>query len=227
MIGIVASIASVVTLLSILVAVHFFLQYRRRGRIQRAMQQNGIEGGPGLKGDNPHPAQPSWRAIAIINNPTPYPMEKFTSRPISPYLAQPAPNQHPPGSYRQMQSLNAATADLDQILNASTLTSNDGNRAWSSSSSSPSYAPHPRDVQDSDSAIRTTGQPKAATPVSPLSFTSNFMDSLIPMSYIRDGSVEADSGTGSGGSGNAARRSSSAVVIPGRGVMDRGGDHYI
>ena len=53
------------------------------------------------------------------------------------------------------------------------------------------------------------------------------MESIIPRSYIRDESTEADSGTGNGGGGNAARRSSSAVIISGRLAMDSGGDLYI
>jgi hypothetical protein len=190
------------------------------------MQQKGIENDPGPRGDTPHPdpqsaqSSSSWRAITI-NKPSPYPMERYTNRPISPYLGQSTPNRYTLGSHQQMQSLNAATADLDQILNASTFASNDGNRAWSSSLS-PS-TPQSRDFQDSDPVIRIAEQPKAVTPASPLSFASNFMDSIISMSYIREGSTEADSGTGNEGGGNPARRSSTTVIISGRDVVDRGG----
>lgn len=219
MIGIVASIASVVALLSILVAVHFFLRRKRSGRIHKTMQQKGIEGGPGLVKSRdtlslgPQSAQ-SWNAATIINKPTPYPMDKYTSRPISPYIVQSTSNNRATGSYQQMQSLDAATADLDQILNASVFTSNGGNRTWSSSLS-PS-TPH------SGSSIRTTQQPKVATPVSPLSFTSIFRDSIIPVGYIREESTEVDSGTRNGGGCHAARRSSITVIISGQDAMNRG-----
>lgn len=227
MIGIVASIATVVTLLSILVAVHFFLRYRRSGRTNRAMQRKGIQGGPGFvnPGDTPHPdpqpVQSSWNAITIINKPTPYPMEKFTSRPISPYSAQLTPNRYAPGRYQQMQSLNAATADLDQILNASVFASNDGNRTWSSSLS-PS-TPHSRDIRSPEPSSSATEQSKVVSPASPLSYTSDFRDSIVPASYIREGSTEADPGAGNEGGGNTTRRSSTTVFVFGQGVMDRSG----
>jgi hypothetical protein len=216
-IGIVASISSVVTLLSILVVVHYLLRRRRTRQIHRTMQQKGIEGGPGFTnlGATPPPdppsAQLSLNAITIINKPTPYPMEKYTSRPLSPYFGQSIPNAHTLDRHHQMQSLNAATADLDQILNASVSTPNDGNRVWSPSLS-PSTPPS-RDAQNMESSIRTKEQPKASIPASPLSSTSNFRDSIIPTGYIRAGKAEAESGVGDGRADNAARRSSTTVIF--------------
>lgn len=191
------------------------------------MQRQGIEGGPGFAKPTgaPHPdlqsLQSSWKAIAVINKPSPYPMERYTSRPISPHFSQSTPVRDALSSYRQMQSLNAATTELDRILNASAFTSNDGNRARSPSLS-PS-TPRSRDVQNSGSPIRTPEQLDVATPVSPLSFTSNFRDSIIPVSYIREGSAEAESGTLDGRGINAARRSSTTVIISRQRVMDWAG----
>jgi len=200
-VGIAASIVSVVTLLSVFVALHFFLRHRRNSRL-KAIRQIGVEGSPSLvkpadtSYPDPQSAQSSWSAIAIINKSTPYPMERYTSRPISPPFAQSTPNHHALGSYQQMQSLNAATVDLDQILNAS--------------------------VRSSE-LVRTAEQSKSVTPVSPLSFASNFRDSIIPVGYIRDGSAEGDFGTGNGG-GNATRRSST-IIVSGQKVMDSGGQN--
>lgn len=222
--GIVASIVSVVTLLSVFVALHFFLRHRRNSRL-KAIRQTGVEGSLSLvkPTDTPYPdpqsAQSSWSAIAIINKPTPYPMERYTSRPVSPPFAQSTPNHHALGSYQQMQSLDAATVDLDQILNASVFTSNGHNRP--SSFSLPPSTPHLRDVRSSE-LVRTAEQSKSVTPVSPLSFASNFRDSIIPVGYIRDGSTEGDFGTGNGGGGNATRRSST-IIVSGQKVMDSGG----
>ena len=225
-IGIVASIASVVTLLSFLVAAHLFQRYRRSRRIHREMQHKGIEGGPGFteSGVTPPPdpqsIQPQWNAV-IINKPTPYPMEKYTSWPSSPYFTQSASNSHILDSHQQMQSLNAATADLDQILNASVFVSHGGDGPWSSSLSPSS--PYSRNVRNTGSPIRTKEQPKATIPESPLSSASNFRDSIIPMDYTRGRSVEGDPWIGDGRDGNPTRKSNTAATVSGRGVTDRGG----
>jgi hypothetical protein len=220
-IGIVASIASVVTLLSILIAVYFFLQHRQRGRTHRATQQKGIEGFPGFteRGVSPslgpQSAQSSGNTINIINKTMPYPMEKYTSAPASPDFVQSTSNNYVPGRYQQMQSVDAATADLDRILRASVLTPNGDSKAWSSTLS-PS-TPHSRGVQSSEPSFGTREQPKATIPISPLSFTSNFGDSIIPVGYVRTGITEAESGAGAGRDRAAARRSSTTVTIPGQG----------
>lgn len=222
MIGIVASIAGVVTLLSILIAVYLFLQRRRGGRARRAAQRMGIEGGPDFTGPGASPplvppsAQSSANGINIINKPLPYPMEEYTSTPTSPYFVQAMPNNHTLDRDRQMQSLNAATADLDQILNAPVFTPIDG------TTMSPS-TPHSRGAQTSPQSIGTREQPKATIPISPLSFISNFRDSIVPASYIRAGITEAEFGAGGRSDRTAARRSSTTVKIPGRDMMDRGG----
>ena len=227
MIGIVASIAGVVTLLSILIAVYLFLQRRRAGRTRRAAQQMGIEGGPDFTGPGvslppvPQSAQSSGTGINIINKPLPYPMEEYTSTPISPYFVQAMPNDHTLDRNQQMQSLNAATADLDEILNASVFTPNDGTKAWSSTMS-PS-TPHSRGIQTSPQSNGTREQPKATIPISPLSFISNFRDSIVPAGYLRAGITEAELGAGGRSDRTAARRSSTTVNIPGRGIIDRGG----
>lgn len=227
MVGIVASIAGVVTLLSIVIALYLFLQRRRYGRTRRAAQQMGIEGGPDFAGPgvspplDPPSAQSSVNGINIINKPTPYPMEEYTSTPISPYFVQSMPNDHALDRNQQMQSLNAATADLDQILHASVFTPNDGTKAWSLTMS-PS-TPHSRGVQTSPPSIGTREQPRATIPISPLSFISNFRDSIVPASYIKAGITEAEFGTGGRSDRTAARRSSTTVNISGRDVMDRGG----
>ena len=180
MIGIVASIAGVVTLLSILVVVYFILQRRRGGRTHWATQQMGIEGGPGFTEPRTFPpldqrsVQSSVNSVNIINKATPYPMEKYTSAPISPYFVQPIPDNFALDRCQQMESLNAATADLDQIINAPVFTPNDGTKARLSTLS-PS-TPHSRGVQSSEQSIGTREQPKATIPISPLSFISNFGD---------------------------------------------------
>jgi hypothetical protein len=225
-IGIVASIAGVVTLLSFLIAAHLFLRYRRGRRIHMAMQHKGIEGGPGFTqpGVTPPPdpqsIQPQWNAV-IINKPIPYPMEKYTNWPSSPHFAQSTSNDNILDSTQQMQSLNAATADLDQILNASVFVSHGGDGLWSSSLS-PS-TPYSRDVLNAESSIGTKEQPKAAIPKSPLSSASNFRDSIIPTDYTRGRSAGGDPGIGGGRDGNATRRSSNTLIISGRGATDRGG----
>ena len=227
MIGIVASIAGVVTLLSILIAVHFFLQCRQRGRIHRATQQKGIEDGPNFieRGSFPHldpqSAQSSGNTINIINKPTPYPMEKYTSAPISPDFVQSTPSDYAPNRYQQMRSLNAATADLDRILHTSVLTPNGDTKAWSSTLS-PS-TPHSRGIQSLEPSLGIREQPRATIPISPLSFTSNFGDSIFPVNYVRMGITEAESGTGGGRDRTAARRSSTTVTIPGQGMVHRDG----
>lgn len=226
-IGIVASIASVVTLLSIFVIAHFFLRHKRSGRIRTAMRQKGIEGGPGLTNPGTTPihgrqsARSSWGAVTIINKPTPYPMEKYTSRPISPDLAQPTSNYCNMDRRQQMQSLNAATADLDRILNASSFTQNDGGRGLPSPLSSPTS--NSRGVQETEPSIRTKERPVATIPVSPLSSTSNFRDSIIPTGYMQEGSIEADLEIGDGRDGSAARRSSTTVIISGKNMLYRSG----
>jgi hypothetical protein len=223
-IGIVASIVSVVTLLSILVAVYYILQHRRSGRIDGVVQQTGVEGGHGfseLGVTTPPGSQFSQSPGNVINKPTPYPMEKYTSRPTSPYFVQPTPNNHALDRYQQMQSLNAATADLDQILNASVFTSNGGNRARSptlSPSTLPSWG-----AQRTGSWIRAKEQPQATIPVSPLSSTSNFRDSIIPASYTRTRNTGEKFGTGGGRDRTAARRSSLTVIISEQDVIHLGG----
>lgn len=225
-IGIAASIASVVTLLSFLVAAHLFLRYRQGRRIHKTMQHEGIEGGPGFTKPggtpppNSQPTQPRWNAV-FINNPIPYPMEKYTSWPSSPYFTQAMSNDHILDSNQQMKSLNAATADLDQILNASVFVPHGGDGPWSSSLS-PS-TPYSQDVQNAGLSTRTKKQPEATIPESPLSPASNFRDSIIPTDYTRGRSVEGDSGIGDGRDGNATRRSSTTVIISGQGATDRGG----
>ena len=220
MIGIVASIAAVVTLLSVVVAMYYFLQRRQGGRINRAARKMGIEGGPGLNEPGiPSPLDPQSAQEFpgnVINKPTPYPMEKYTSTPTSPYFVQSMPNNY----VQQMQSLNAATADLDQILNASVFTPNRGTKAWSPTMSL--STPSSRGVQTSEPPIGKREQPKAMIPVSPLSFMSDFGDS-IPASYVRAGIAEAEFEAGGGRDRTAARRSSVTVDILGRGVTDRGG----
>ena len=214
MIGIVASIAVVVTLLSILVVVYFFLQRRRCGQDHRATKQKGIEGRSELgisPPSDPQSAQSSGNAIQVINKPTPYPMEKYTSTPISPYFVQSTPSNYSLNRRRQMQSLDAATADLDQLLHASVFTPIDDIKAWSPTLS-PS-TPRSRGVQSSEPSFRTREQPKVTIPVSPSSFMSNLEDSIIPTIYIRTGIAE---GTGSGRDRAAARRSSTTVIIPGK-----------
>ena len=226
MIGIVASIVGVVTLLSILIVVYFFLQRRRHGRTRRATQQMGIEGGPEFteRGAsppvNPQSAQLSGGMVNIINKPTPYPMEKYTSTPASPYFVQSVPKSYTLDHNQQMQSLNAATVDLDHILHASMFASNGGTKSWYSAMS-PS-TPQLRGVQTSGPSIGIREQPKAIIPVSPLSSISNFGDSIIPASYVRAGIMEAEFGTEGGGDRVAARRSSTAVGITGQDMMGRG-----
>jgi len=226
-IGIVASIAGVVTLLSVLIVVYLFLQRRRCGTTRRVAQQMGIEGvpdfaGPGVSSSlDPPSAQSPGNGINIINKPMPYPMEEYTSTPTSPYFVQSMPNDHTLDRNQQMQSLNAATADLDQILNASVFTPNDGIKAWSSTMS-PS-TPHSRGVQTSPPLIGTREQPRATIPISPLSSISNFRDSIVPASYVRAGITETEFGAGGRSDRTAARRSSTTVNIPGRDIMGRGG----
>ena len=223
-------------MLSILIVVYLFLQRRRCGRTRRAAQQIGIEGGPDFAGPrappplNPQSTRSSVNGINIINKPTPYPMEEYTSTPTSPYFVQSMPNNHALDRNQQMRSLNAATADLDQILHASVFTPNDGTKTWSSTMS-PS-TPHSRGVQTSPPSIGTREQPRATIPISPLSFISNFRDSIVPASYIRAGITEAEFGAGGGSDRAAARRSSTTVNISGRDIMDRGrqdgrGDPYL
>jgi len=223
-IGIVASIAGVVTLLSILIAVCSFLQRRQGGRVDRVGQKMEIEAGPDLneEGISP-PLDPQFAQELsgnVINKQTPYPMEKYTSTPTSPYFVQSIPNNYALDRCQQMQSLNAATADLDQILNAFVFTPSCGAKAWSSTMS-PS-TPNSRGVQTSEPPIETREQPKAMIPISPLSFMSGFGDS-IPASYVRAGITEAESGTGGGRDRAAARRSSVTIDVLGRDMMDRGG----
>jgi len=227
MIGIVASIAGVVTLLSILIAVYLFLQRRQRRRTHRMTQQKGVEGGPGLTERgvppplDPQSAHSPGSTINIINKPTPYPMEKYTSAPISPDFVQSTPNNHAPDRYQQMRSLNAATADLDRILHTSVLTLNGDTKAWSSTLS-PS-TPHSRGVQSSEPSFGTREQPRATIPISPLSFTSNFGDLIIPVNYVRTGVAEAEPGIGGGRDHAAARRSSMTVTIHGQDAIRREG----
>jgi len=216
-IGIVASIACVVMLLSILIAVYLFLQRRQRRRTHRTMQQKGIEGGPGLTERGVLPpldlqsAQSPGSTINIINKPTPYPMEKYTRAPISPDFVQSTPNNYAPDRYQQMRSLTAATADLDRILHTSVLTLNGDTKAWSSTLSPSS--PHSRGVQSSEPSFGTREQPRATIPISPLSFTSNFGDLVIPVNYVRTGIAETDPGTGGGRDRAAAPKSSMTVTI--------------
>lgn len=148
-------------------------------------------------------------------------MEKYTSRSPSPYLVQPMPNYYNLDSDKQMQSLNAATADLDQILKASVFASGSGNRTWSTSLS-PS-TPLSRDVQNTE-PFGIEEQLRGAIPESPS--TSNFRDSIIPTSYIQMRSAEADVGTGGGKGGGAARRSSTTVVISRQDAANQGGRDY-
>lgn len=210
-------------LLSILVLVHFFLRYRRT---REATRQKGIERGPSLTKPgitpppDPQPVQSSWNTITIINKPTPYPMEKYTSRPISPYLVQSTPHNYVPDRSQQMQSLNAATADLDQILNASVFISHGEEGPWSSSLS-PS-TPHSRDIQHTEPPIRTKNRPGATIPVSPLSLSS-LRDSIFPMSCIEAGSAETESVTGDGRDGKASRRDSTIVIISRKDMANREG----
>lgn len=184
-IAIAASIASVVALLSALVCLHLF---QRRGR-RKAMRQCGIEGGHTFKPGGPLPLDsPSTRsslnAITVINKSSPYPMEEYTSRPVSPYFIQSAPNEDVVDLRRQMQSLNAATADLDQILNTSVFMSIGGSRAWSPTLS-PSTSQSPG-IRSMESLARTKEQLNGGIPISPLSLTSNFRDSVIlPANYMR------------------------------------------
>jgi len=219
-IGIVASIAGVVALLSILIAVYFFLHRRQCRRTHGATQQKGIEGRSGFSkpGVSPPPdlqsAKSSGNTINVINKPTPYPMEKYTSAPTSPYFVQSTLN-YTFDRHQQMQSVNAATADLDQILHASFFTPNDDTKAWSPTLS-PS-TPHSRGVQNPEPSFR-----QAMVPVSPLSFTSNLRDSIIPGSYIRTGVAEAESGIESGRDRAAARRSSTTVIFPRQDMTHRG-----
>jgi len=235
-IGIIASIACVVTLLSILIAVYFFLQRRQRGRTHRAQQQKGVGDSPGFTKRgvspplDPQSAQSSGNTINIINKPMPYPMEKYTSAPISPDFVQATPNNYASDRYQQMWSLNAATADLDRILHASVLTPNGDTKAWSSTLSPSS--PHSRGVQGLEPSFGIREQPRATIPISPLSFTSNFGDSIIPVSHVRMGITEVESGAGGGRDRAAARRSSTTVTIPGQDMMrsdgrDGGGDPYL
>lgn len=227
MIGIVSSIAAVVTLLSILVVVYFFLQRRQRGRTRRVVQQMEIEGGPDFTEPrispppDPQTAQLSGSTFNIINKPTPYPMERYTSTPTSPYFVQSTPKTSAPDRNHQMHSLNAATADLDQILNAAVFRSNSDTKSWSSTMS-PSTL-QPRGVQSPELSIGTREQPKAIIPISPLSSISNFGDSIIPAGYIRGEITEVEFETGGGRDRTAARRSSTTVDIPRRDVMGRGG----
>lgn len=219
-IGIVASIAGVVTLLCILIAVHFFLQRRRGGRTHRARQQTGIEGAPDFTEPGvslPLDPQSARSSGNVINKPTPYPMENYTSAPTSPYFVQSMPSNHALDRYQHMRSLNAATADLDQIICASVFTPNGTTKAWSPTRS-PS-TPHSRGVQSSEPSPGTREQPKATIPISPLSYISNFRDSIIPTNYVRMGTTEVESGTGDGGDRSAARRSSMAVTIHRQGTI--------
>lgn len=222
MIGIVASIAGVVALLSVLIAVYFFLQRRQRGRTHRAMQQMGIEGGPGLTRPqvsppiDPQSPQSSGDVITIINKPIPYPMERYTSTPLSLYSVHSISNNYALDRRQQMQSLTAATADLDQILNAPVFTPNSGIKAWSSTMSP--ATPYSRGVRSLEPSTGAREQPKATVPISPLSSLSNFGDSIIPASYIRAGIMEAEPGTGGGGQRTASRRSSTTVTIPGQAI---------
>jgi len=218
-IGIVASIAGVVTLLCVLIAVHLFLQRRRGGRTNRARQQTGIEGGPDFTepGASPPLDPQSARSSGnVINKPTPYPMEKYTSAPTSPYFVQSIPSNYALDRSQHMQSLSAATADLDQIINASVFTPNGATKAWSPTRS-PS-TPQSQGDQSSGPSLGTREQPKATIPISPLSYISNFRDSIIPANYVRIETTEAESGTGDGRSCSAARRSSLTVTIPRQGT---------
>jgi len=228
-IGIVSSITSVVALLSVLVVIHFFLRHRRtRG----AVRHKGIERGPSLTESritpppDPQPAQSSWNAITVINKPTPYPMEKYTSRPISPYFVQSTPHDYVPDRSQQMQSLNAATADLDQILNASVFISHGGERPWSSSLS-PS-TPHSRDAQHTEPPVRTKDQLGTTIPVSPFSFKSSLRDSIFPTDCVQAGSAEADSVTGDRRDCKASRRGSTTVQdVTNRGGQDGRDNSYL
>ena len=187
----------------------------------------GIEGGPNFTGRgvspplDPQSAQSSGSVFNIINKPTPYPMEKYTSTPLSPYFVQSVPESYAPDRSQQMQSLNAATADLDQILNASVFASNGGPKSWSPTMS-PS-TPYLRSTQPLELSVGTREQPKAVIPISPLSSISNFGDSIIPASYVQAGITEAEFGTGGGRDRTAARRSSTTVDIHGQDMMGRSG----
>lgn len=199
---------------------YFFLQRRRT---HRTTQQKGIEGGPGLTEPGVSPLDPqfaqlSGNTINIINKPTPYPMDKYTSTPFSLHFARSTPNDYAVDCHQQMRSLNAATADLDRILNASVFTPNGDTEAWSPGLS-PS-TPHSRGVQGSEPPLGIREQPKAAIPISPLSFTSNFGDSIIPVDYVRTGIIETGSGVGDERDRTAARRSSTTVVM--QDMMRRG-----
>jgi len=231
-IGIVASIAGVVALLSILIAVYLFLQCRQRGRIRRTMQQRGIEGGPGSGYPEVSPPldPPSAQSSGnIINKQTPYPLEKYTSTPVSPQFDRSTPNTYTLDCPQQMRSLNAATADLDRILNTSVFTPSGDTKAWSSTLSPSSL--HSRGPQSSELPFGTREQPRATIPISPLSITSHFGDIVIPTNYVRMGITEAESGTEGGRDHAAARRSSTTVTIPWQDMMRRGerdgrGDPY-
>ena len=218
MIGIAASIAGVVTLLSILVAVYFFRQRRRYRRARKTAQQMGIEGGPGFTESGVTPPldpQSAQLSGSLINKPTPYPMEKYTSALISPYFVQSVPNDHVLDRSQQMQTLDVATADLDRIA----FTPTNGTKIWSPPMS-PSSTSHSQDIQNSEPSIGTREQPKATVPISPLSSISNFGDSIIPASYVRVGITEAVFGTGGRGGCPAARRSSTTVNFPGQDMID-------
>lgn len=183
----------------------------------------GIEGGSGFTKavSPPFDPQSAQSSGKIISKPIPYPMEEYTSTPVSPYFVQSSPNNYGLDRRQEIQSVNAATADLDQILHASVLTPNGDTKAWSSTLS-PS-TPHSRGAQSSEPSFGARDHPKATIPMSPLSFISNFRDSIIPASYVRTGVLEVESGTGGGRDRGAARRSSTTVAIPGRDMMHYGG----
>ena len=231
-IGIVASIAGVVALLSILIAVHLFLQCRHRRQIRRTTQQKGIEGGPDSSYPEVSPPldPPSAQSSGnIINKQTPYPLEKYTSMPVSPQFDKSTPNDYTLDRHRQMRSLNAATTDLDRILHASIFTLGGDTKAWSSTLSPSS--PHLGGVQSSELPFGMREQPRATIPISPLSIASDFGDVVIPENYVRTGITEADSGTEGGRDHSITRRSSTTVTIPWQDMMRRSerdgrGDSY-
>lgn len=218
MIGIVASIAGVVALLSVLIAAYLFLQCRRRGRIRRTTQQKGIEGGPSFGYPEVPPTLdplPAPSSGNIIHKQTPYPLEKYTSTPVSPQFDQSTSNNYTLDRHKQMRSLNAATADLDRILNTSVFTPRGGAKAWMPTLSPTS--PYSRGVQSPGLPFGMREQPRATIPISPLSITSNFGDVVIPTNYVRTGITEAESGRNRA----AARRSSTTVTTPWQDAMYR------
>lgn len=218
MIGIVASIAGVVALLSVLIAAYLFLQCRQRGRIRRTTQQKGIEGGPSFSYPEVPPSldpPPAPSSGNIINKQTPYPLEKYTSMPVSPQFDQSTPNTYTLNRHKEMRSLNAATADLDRILNTSVFTPGGDTKAWSLTLSPTS--PHSRGVQSPELPFGMREQPRATIPISPLSITSNFGDVVIPTNYVRTEIAEAEPGRGC----PASRRSSTTVTTPWQDAMRR------